>query len=932
MKAYSKDIWRSIIKEKKRFFSIVLITVLGVTMLTGIEAACEDLKYSADHFFDQQDLFDIRVVSTLGLTEDDLQELKAIEGVLKAEGDYSETVYVQDGEKRKSVEIKTIKENGLNRPYLLEGELPQKADEIVVSQKYISKTGKTIGDTVTIEEVLTKPDGNEKEAEEPNFIHTTYTITGIVTDVTDVNSDEGAASFRSTATTDFTFFVLEEAVNHDIYTAIDLILENGKELNTYSNEYESYVGQVIDHIESQLKAQREQARYNEIVTKAQNKLSESEAKVREELASAEQQIKEAEEELEQNKASLNQAKAELEMLAAQMTTQDASTMSELEAHQQNLSENEKALAEGEEKLLAARQEFEENKAIAEQELEDARNEIEAIKMAQWYVQDRSSLSGYTNVETDAESIETIGTVFPIIFFVVAVLISLTTITRRVEEERGLIGTYKSLGFTDRDIQRKYIIYALAACILGGILGNLFGFIVLPEILFIVFGVMYQLPEYLLQFNVVNGLGGVLLFMIGIVGATILSCRHELKQMPATLIRPKAPRSGSRVFLERITPLWKHLSFLNKVTARNLFRYKKRLLMTISGIMGCTALVLCGFVIKDSVTELMPLQYEETYQYDLMAVAKSEDNDKLLSYLSENKDIESFINIQADSIKIINQDKEELKVQLIVVPKGQTLESYIHMESIEDRDIELDNNGILVTLNAGEVLDFGKDDLVFLQTLNLEQEEVRVSGLVKNYLGNTVYMTQEVYENLFGEYQPNGVFVNLVDTVSDHSEFADELGKRDGVISVVSTESLKEEFSAAFQLINMVVYILIILAAGLAFTVLFTLSTTNISERERELATIKVLGFYDREVHSYVNKETMILTGIGILLGLPVGYVLGNCLTVILRMPSIHFAVSIYPISYVIATVMSFFFAIVVNLITNRSLDGIEPVEALKSVE
>lgn len=835
MKAFRRDIWRSIIKEKKRFFSIMLITVLGVTMLTGIKAACVDLRYSADQFFDQQELFDIRVVSSLGLTNDDLEALKTIKGVQRVEGDYSEIRYVQEGDKKSTVELKTIKENGMNRPYLLEGELPQQIDEIVVTKKYLSKTGKGIGDTITMEK--TNPNINGKEETMP----TAYTITGVVIDALDINSDEGAASFRSTATTDYTFFVLEEAIEHHIYTAIDLVLEEGKEFNTFSKEYESYVGQVVKTIESQIKEEREQARYEEMIAQAQAQLS--------------QQV----------------------------------------------------------------------------EQEQVSDELTKIKMPKWYVQDRSSLSGYTNIQTDAECIETIGTVFPIIFFVVAVLISLTTITRRVEEERGLIGTYKSLGFSNREIQKKYLVYALAACILGGIIGNIFGFIVLPNIIFIVFGVMYQLPEYQLQFNAIYGLGGVLLFTLGIVVATILSCRHELKQMPARLIRPKAPRTGSRVVLERITPIWKRLSFLNKVTARNLFRYKKRFFMTIFGIMGCTALVLCGFVIKDSVTELLPLQYERTYQYDLMTVAKSEENDKLLSYLKEDDRIADFINIQVDSVKIINEDKDEIKVQLMVVPEGLSLESYIHLESTNDQEIALEDHGIIVTQNAGDVLEFGADDFVYLQTLNLEQVKVKVSSLVKNYLGNTVYMTQETYENLFGEFSPNGVLVNLK-AHTDSLQYADEFGKRDGVISVVSTESLKEEFSTAFSLINMVVYILIILAAGLAFTVLFTLSTTNISERERELATIKVLGFYDREVHSYVNKETMILTGIGILVGLPVGYLLGNGLTQVLKMPSIHFAVSIYPISYVISAIMAFLFALVVNLMTNRSLDGIEPVEALKSVE
>nr|WP_295682726.1 FtsX-like permease family protein [uncultured Lachnoclostridium sp.] len=976
-KAYNQDIWRSMKKGKKRFISIMLITALGVTMLTGIKAACENLRYSADHFFDKQKLFDISVVSTLGLTKDDVQSLIDLEEVSQVEGAFSKTVYTQNGEKKQSVEIKTFRETGINVPYLIEGNLPREADEIAVTEKYRKETGKSIGDTVIIEDKIEETENNariegdtkeeankeadkeadkqedkqadkeadkqadkedkqadketdkqadkqadkeedkqadketdkqvdneavkkavneadnqevkeigdiKKENEEPTFTNKVYKITGIVTDVMDVNSNDGAASFRSTTTTDYTFFVLPEAVNSDIYTAVYLTLADSSKLLCYSKDYENYITQVIETIESQLKGKREQARYEEITGEAYRKLSDSEQEMKEGFAKTEQEI----------------ANVEAEF--------------------------------GAEAVIDSKKEFEAKRAQAEVKLEKARKEIEDIDMPQWYVQDRTSLSGYGNIKNDAASIETIGTIFPILFFVVAILISLTTITRMVEEDRGLIGTYKALGFKNREVRRKYLLYSLMACLLGGILGDLFGFIVLPKIIFIIFQTMYLLPEYLLKFDLIYGLGGILLFIIGIVGATTLSCHAELKHMPAVLMRPKSPRSGSRVALEYATPIWRRLSFLNKVTARNLFRYKKRMIMTVFGIMGCTALVLCGFAIKDSVTDLMPRQYENTYRYDIMAVASTKENEKLLSYINKDENITDYINVQIDSIKIKSIDGREEKVQLLVVPDGKTLESFIHLENIEGKEVSLDERGIIVTQNAGDVLDFTKGDMVSLQNLKLVQANVEVSEIVKNYLGNNVYMSQKVYESLFGPYEPNGVLANLTDTVRNPSDYSEELAGKDGVLSVISTEKLKEEFSSAFSLVNMVVYLIIIMAAGLAFTVLFTLSTTNISERERELATIKVLGFYDKEVHLYVNKETFILTGIGILLGLPLGYLLGNGLTFALKMQSIYFAVSIHPISYVISAVMAYVFALLVNLITDRSLDVIDPIEALKSIE
>ena len=905
----------------------------------------------------------------------------------------------------------------------------------------------------------------------------------------DINNPNGSVAFRSSSTADYTFFVLPEAVETDIYTAIYLKLTDCKDLLCYSDEYEESIRQVVQEIEGQIKEVREQARYDSVIDEANQELVEAEQEMEQEflkaekeltdaekklldgeesleegkreleknqqqaeeeflkaekeieegyqqlrtaekqLAESEEQIQEGEQQLEQAKEeltyqqtesnvqletarkqleegieqvqnmldqfqsnemmpSLAELQAQLQQLTAQLeevNQQQAGADAQFQAAWQQIAEQEAELAEarvqlengqaeleknrfkleegevelerqkqevkeqiqeGEEELVKAEQEllegkkeweegwkeYQEKRTEAEQELKEAREKIADIHMAQWYVQERDSLSGYANIESDADCIEAIGNAFPIIFLVVAVLISLTTITRMIEEDRGLIGTYKALGFTDGEIRKKYLIYALSASLLGGILGDLCGFIVLPEIIFIFFRIMYLLPEYNLKFNFGYGFGGILLFLTGVAGATGYACYTELKQMPAVLMRPKAPQSGSRVVLEYMTPLWNRLSFLNKVTVRNLFRYKKRLIMTISGIMGCTALILCGFAIKDTVTDLMPRQYQYIYRYDLMAVVSPEENTKLLSYLKNNENIANFLNVQIDSVKLKNQIGKEQKIQLIVVPQNAEFYSYIHLENTQGKQVELKEKGIYITQNAAELLHLNREETVFLQNLKLVQKETTVMEIVKNYLGNAVYITQATYEELFEQYEPNGALIQLSDICTDHLGFAEELGRKEGILSSISTEELRRDFSKAFVLMNMIVYVILFLAAGLAFVVLFTLSATNISERIRELATIKVLGFYDREVHLYVNKETLILTGIGILLGLPLGDALGHCLTWVLRLPSIYFAVSIHKSSYFIAAGISFGFALLVDFITNHTLDRVNPVEALKSVE
>ena len=823
-RAYWKDIWRSVTKGKKRFISIALIATLGVTMMCGLRAACVDLRYSADAFFDEQNLFDIRVLSTMGLTDEDVGALKGPGSVKDADGGYSETVYTQVEGMRRSIEVRTLSEKKFNQPYLLEGKLPTQEDEIVITENFKNQSGKGVGDEIALDE-------------EAEYLKSdTYTITGIIIDAMDINSSEGAMGFRSTATTDYVGYVVPEAADSEIYTVVYLSLKGVEELNCYTDEYEQEVERVVKKIESEIKDDREQARYDEVY-----------GEVMSEWGSA----------------------------------------------------------------VAA---------------------MGNIDMPKWYVQDRSSLSGYSNIKSDANSIQAIGDVFPVLFLTVAILISLTTITRMVEEERGLIGTYKALGFTNSEIRRKYIIYAATACLIGGLLGDIGGYIVLPSIIFIVFRVMYILPEYAFRFDVLYGLGGILLFEVGILAATAYACKKALKKTPAKLMRPKSPKAGSRVLLERIPFIWKRLSFLNKVTARNLFRYKKRLFMTVFGITGCMALLLCGFTIKNTITEMMPQQYQNIYQYDMMAVVSAGDFENLSNTLENDEEIEDYVSARIESIEIMNEEGQKESVQLMAVPEGGMLDSYICLRDEEKNEFELKDGEIFVTRNAAKILGVGEGDTVTLQNLDLVEVEAPITRIVENYLGNMIYMTEATYTELFETYEINGALVHFSDACEDQAEYTDELARQEGILSAMSTQAMEDEFEPAFALINMVVYVILVLAALLAFVVLFTLSNTNISERVRELATIKVLGFYYHEVHSYVNKETLILTAIGILCGMPAGLALGRYLMGILEFPSLEFYIILYPESYLYAGAITLIFALIVNVITNRTLDKINMVEALKSVQ
>lgn len=915
-RAYWKDILRTIKNEKKRFICIALITALGVTMMCGLRAACEDLRYSADRFFDEQDLFDIRILSTLGITEDDLDALESLDSISVADGGYSETVYVSNDNIKESIEVCTLSTQEMNQPYLIEGRMPEAENEILITENFLNETEKKIGDKIIFEEasevLLTKE----------------YTITGTFVNAMDINSTEGSMGFRSTATTDYVGYVTTDAVDTDVYTVLYLKTEGLDTLNCYTDEYSEKIDQIVDQIESDIKPVREKARYEEVYNAAMEEWQEKNQEMTDGFDKAEKEFDAASKKLKNTRKEITSGKAKI---AADKKQQLVIEKATIEAENKLLAA-EKELVNAENELAAKIAEYEEEKAKAEQEMADALDEINSIENAKWYVQDRTTLSGYSNVSSDAASIQAIGNAFPILFLIIAILVSLTTITRMVEEERGLIGTYKALGFTNIEILMKYMIYAVIACLIGGVIGDLFGYVVLPTILFTVFRVMYTLPEYEILFDAVYGVGGILLFEVGVIVASIYACERSLKKMPAKLMRPKSPKAGSRVMLEQVTFIWKRFSFLNKVTARNLFRYKKRLFMTIFGIAGCTALLLCGFTIKDTVSEMMPQQYEVVYQYDLMAVSSEDDYEELQTMLDGDKEVKEYISAGIDSVEILNADGVKETVQLIVVPEGASLEGYIKLKDKKDRAVELEAKDIILTRNATRILDVSAGDTMTLQTLDLEQVEITISKVVENYFGNIVYMTENTYKELFGEFQSNGALIQLSEACKDQKAYTEDLKREECVLSAVSTEAMKDEFSSAFALINMVVYVILILAAMLAFVVLFTLSNTNISERERELATIKVLGFYNGEVHAYVNKETWILTCIGILLGMPAGWLLGRYVMGILKLPSLEFYIDLYPISYLYAAIITLIFALIVNLITNRTLNKINMVEALKSVE
>lgn len=956
-------------------------------MFSGLTAACRDLVRSADIFFDSSYLHDIRILSSMGLTEEDLQALRKASGVLSVTGVYGITGTAKaPGSTSFDVTLQTIPSDGTDKLTVQEGALPEKRGEAAVSSRFLKESGLKVGDTFTVSEDtqdpvvtidLSEDDGDNesgKDQADPVLNTHTFLITAQALDPTSVNNPDGSVSYRDAGAGSYTVYIAQDniALSEDtVYMAALLHIKGAEDLLCYSDKYEQLIRSVKNTIEETIAPAQEKARLADVKKSADeeiqsarvdadNKLSEAENKLQEasdNLENARKELEENEKTLYDRQRELNRQKGRLRYSRAYLSQEQAASFeNELAQGQASLDEAKEELErasadleEGEKTLSQNRQDYYEARDRIHEALENAQAQIQDLSVPAWYVQDRGAMSGYANIGSDADSIQAIADVFPVVFFVVAILISLTTVTRMVEEERELIGTYKALGFRDSEILLKYLLYSVMAGVAGSVIGTVLAFVALPSFIFTIFQTMYLLPSYELFFDPVMGILGPCVFTLGIATATAFACHGELKHTAASLMRPKAPRPGARIFLERMPALWNRMSFLSKVTARNMFRYKGRMLMTIFGVAGCMALLLFGFGIRDSVHDLMPRQYEKTCYYDLLAVSDKDDNDKLLSYASDPA-ISSCVNCEmmtaAVSLKTESEADTQISLTLLVFPDYDELPSdqsglrqYMSLRDVSGKDILFGNDDVLVTMNAGNVLGFTDGDTVSLRPDGFAERDIKPVRLVQNYLGNYVYMRKSAFEKYFGgeeKYSPNAILAVLdeekIGSASDKIRFCEAFGKQDGVLSYVSTQKLADSFSTAFGLINVVVYIIILMSAALAFVVLFTLQNTNISERVRELATIKVLGFYDREVHQYVGREALFLTAIGIIMGIPLGYAFAQTLTSILNLPSIYLAVSLHPASYVISAGLSMIFALIVNGMTARTLNHIDPVTALKSVE
>ena len=647
---------------------------------------------------------------------------------------------------------------------------------------------------------------------------------------------------------------------------------------------------------------------------------------REELSNGEKQIEDARKEIASNEKSLSSTKS--------------STYAQLNQAEQELEDGQKEIDDGKKELEESRKEYEEKIEEAEQELLDAKEELKKIERPEWYVLDREQNTGYASYVQDTERVANLAQVFPVVFFLVAALMSLNSMSRMVEEERVQIGTLKALGYNKMQISRKYLIYASLATLIGGGIGLIIGFSYLPKVIADIYAMVYDVPEVILEFNMGYATAGIAAAILCTVGATIYTCAKILRHNPATLMRPKSPKPGKRVILERIPFVWKRLNFTAKVTARNIFRYKKRFLMTIIGVCGCTALIIAGFGIRDAISNMIPMQYGEIYKYNINITLKEEKKEDELQELEnkilENEDITEVLGANIQSVKILKDDNNQ-NIQLIVPNDVNKLDNFISLRSRTNNEEKytLDNSGAIVTEKLAQLLDLKVGDTITIENGDGDKAEVQISHITENYLMHYIYMSPELYNTIYDTKINSNVLLAKTNEMTEGQE--NDLGTillkdKDNISGVDFTSVTKDMFSTVMDNMNVVVWILIISAGLLALVVLYNLLNSNISERIRELATIKVLGFYDNEVYNYIGRETIILTILGMLVGLVGGYFLTIYILKTCELDMLMFDPKIQIWSYILGIVITTFFAAIVNIVTYFSLKKIDMIESLKSVE
>ena len=1216
--AMQKDFWREIKHTKSRFFSIMILVALSVAFLSGLKATAPDMKHTGDDYLDSLHLADIQVLSTLGLTDEDIAALRAQDKIEDAEGEYVIDAFASSDSLDAVVKVLSLTDRGISDVLLREGRMPERADECVVEENMLSLMSISIGDTITL-----TPGDDLSDALAQN----TYTVVGTVRSPVYLAVERGTSTLGS-GTVKAYLYLPREAFTLDYYTAAYVRVSGAAEMTAFYDDYDDYIDDVIDSLEDFGDA-RAILRHDELVDEATEKLDDAQKELddakaeadkelgdaRKELADARKELDDGWKEYDDGKQELADARKELDDAKAELedgeqeyadgvkkydqavrdyekgqkdyadgvkdyekgAQQLADGADELEAGKEKLDEGQKQLdalgntvagalqndpnyagvtggtiidelgrgdentaaatdaaldkmraqleggiaqaqqglaqidagieqcdeglakidaalaalgedqseqaaaqraeleqqradtaahrstlvqqrgkvsaqlselqsqlaalstvssgsiaankqqldqgradyesgkqqlsagyrdlrdgkkeldkakkeldeapqkladarkeladarkelddgwkeyydgeekyADGEKELADAYREltdgekdyreglreYEDGKAEAdekiadaEEKIADARRKVADIESCEWYLFSRSYNPGYTGYGQDAERMANLASVFPVIFFLVAALVCLTTMTRMVEEQRVQIGSLKAMGYSGLAISRKYIFYGLLPSLTGGLIGLVIGYILFPKMIFMAYQIMYQVPDIELRAYPGISVFSVLAAVACTTLATLWACLATLRETPASLMRPRTPKAGKRVFLEYIRPLWKRMSFTHKVTARNLFRYQKRFWMTVIGIGGCTALIIAGFGMRSSLLFTMSRQYDELFHYSAQVTladnALPEERAAVEDFLAGDSRVVNYIPCAASSATVVTPSYST--TAYVEVMASDEIGKVVDLFDYKSGDpITMGDEGVYIDQKLSELLKVSVGDTFFLD--GDVRGDVTVAGIYEHYTGHFIYMTPGYYENaLHADGEPNAYLLNFTSDDTDTcNAIFEKLLDMSGVATTSRMRDTQDTYMHSMERVDFVVVIIILAAAALAMVVLFNLSNINITERQRELATIKLLGFYDREVSAYVYRENIVLTVFGILIGCFMGHWLHIYLVRSTEIDLMMFGRQTKATAYLYAAILTTIFSFLVNVLAHFRMKKIDMVESLKSAE
>ena len=1203
--AMQKDFWREIGHTRSRFFSIMILVALSVAFLSGLKATAPDMKHTGDDYLDSLHLADIQVLSTLGLTDEDIAALRAQDKIEDAEGEYVIDAFASSDSLDAVVKALSLTDRGISDVLLREGRMPERADECVVEENMLSLMSISIGDTITL-----TPGDDLSDA----LAQDTYTVVGTVRSPVYLAVERGTSTLGS-GTVKAYLYLPREAFTLDYYTAAYVRVSGAAEMTAFYDEYDDYIDDVIDSLED-FSEQRAILRHDELVDEAteklddaQKELDDAKAEADKELGDARRELADARKELDDgwkeyddgkqeladSRVKLDDAKAELEdgeqeyadgvkkydqavrdyekgqkdyadgvkdyekgaqqladgadeleagkekldegqkqldalgntvagalqndpnyagvtggtiidelgrgdentaaatdaaldkmraqleggiaqaqqglakidagieqcdevlaaleqlpdseevaaqraeiaaqrsalvqrrgevsaqlselqsQLAALSTVSSGSIAAnkqqldqgradyesgkqqlsagyrdlrdgkkELDKAKKELDEAPQKLADARKELADARKElddgwkeyydgeekyadgekeladayrelsdgekdyreglreYEDGKAEAdekiadaEDKIADARRKVADIESCEWYLFSRSYNPGYTGYGQDAERMANLASVFPVIFFLVAALVCLTTMTRMVEEQRVQIGSLNAMGYSGLAISRKYLLYGLLPSLTGGVFGLVIGYILFPKMIFTAYQIMYQMPNIELR-----AYGGISAYsLLAAVActtlATLWACIATLRETPASLMRPRTPKAGKRVFLEYIKPLWRKMSFTHKVTARNLFRYQKRFWMTVIGIGGCTALIIAGFGMRSSLLFTMSRQYDDLFHYSAQVTLSSnvlpEERQAVEDFLAGDSRVVNDVPCTASSATVITSSYST--TAYVEVMEADKIGKVIDLLDCKTGEpITMEDTGVYIDQKLSELLKVSVGDTFFLD--GDARGDVTVAGIYEHYTGHFIYMTPSYYEQtLHADSEPNAYLMNFTSDDTDTcNAIFEKLLSMNGVATTSRMRDTQDTYMHSMERVDFVVVIIILAAAALAMVVLFNLSNINITERQRELATIKLLGFYDKEVSAYVYRENIVLTVFGILVGCFMGHWLHIYLVRSTEIDLMMFGRQTAPSAYVYAAILTMLFSVLVNVLAHFKMKKIDMVESLKSAE